>query len=72
MRDIPFAGKLLEDLREAYRCLPRQIQVQVICAVRERAAGTIRQESCALTLLNAEGAKAIFKARLRKLSFGAP
>ncbi len=33
--DLQAAGKLLAELREAYRGLPKHIQVQVACLLRE-------------------------------------
>jgi hypothetical protein len=35
MSDIQSAGKLLAELREAYRSLPQHIQVRVACLLRE-------------------------------------
>jgi hypothetical protein len=33
----PLEGNLLEELREAYRSLPRHIQLRVACLLRESA-----------------------------------
>src|ERR1039457_88861 len=47
MNDIQSAGNLREELREAYRGLPENIQEYLTCLLRESAAGTARRQMCA-------------------------
>jgi hypothetical protein len=46
MNDIQSAGNLREELREAYRGLPENIQEYLTCLLRESAAGTARRQMC--------------------------
>jgi hypothetical protein len=63
--DLEAAGKLLAELRAAYRALPQDIQVHVTHLLRERVLHQqLPQSACELTP-GTEAVIGVFKAQLR-------
>jgi hypothetical protein len=65
--DIQAAGKLLAELREAYRGLPQHIQVHVTYLLRESTLQNNPEKSVRADTPGTEAVMGIFKAQLRNL-----